>query len=118
MIEENLSIKKNRTLLSQRPVLAVLSVLFLYIFTEIMSDSVVRALVPDNRGLGMMIKLIFFSFLAFFVIPILLRLPAGKSSIRSYFEGISLKSEHPLGWLLFLLSPATSSLPCSKRWDC
>ncbi len=88
--------------MSQRPVLAVLSILLLYIFTEIVSDSVTRTVASENRGFGIIIKLVFFSVLAFVVIPFLLNLPAEKASMRSYFNNIGLKGGHSLARLLVL----------------
>lgn len=102
MSEENSSLRKAQTPLSQRPALAVLSILFLYIITEITSDSMARALASDNRALGILIKLAFFSALAFIVVPFLLRLPAGRSSIGSYLRNIGLKVDRSPGRLLTL----------------
>lgn len=102
LTEDKVAVQSRRAPLSQRPALAVLTIIFLYILTEIVSDSVARALTSDNRGLGVVIKLAFFSVLAFAVIPFLLRLPAGKTTIRSYFKSIGLRGDHSMGRLLFL----------------
>ena len=103
MSEGNSPARKGRTSLNQRPGLAVLSFLLLYILTEIISDSTVHALASNDHAFSMIIKLAFFSVLAFIVIPFLLRLPTGKTSMRSYFNSIGLRSDIPLERLLFLV---------------
>ncbi len=89
--------------LYQRPGLAILLVLVLYLMTVAISEVLVRSLVGSSEGAGVLVKLGLCSLLVFIIIPLLLKLPRGRVSFSEYLEVIGLKTRIPIG-RIFILS--------------
>jgi len=81
--------------LYQRPVLATLLVVVLYLITEIISESAARSLTGTSHGARVLVKLGLFAIFAFIVIPQLLGLPRGRLSSTEYLQVIGLRIGSP-----------------------
>ena len=88
--------------LYQRPGLAILIVLILYLMTVAISEFSVRSLVGNSEGAGVLVKFGIFSLLVFIIIPLLLKLPRGNVSFSEYLEVIGLRTRIPIGRILLL----------------
>jgi membrane protease YdiL (CAAX protease family) len=88
--------------LYQRPVLAIVLVLVLYLITEAISEFTARSLFEPSEGALVLVKLCFFSILAFIIIPLLLKLPRGDVSFSEYLEVIGLRTRIPFGRIIIL----------------
>ena len=88
--------------LYQRPGLAILIVLVLYLMTATISEFLVRSLVESSEGAGVLVKFGLFSLLAFIIIPLLLKLPRGNVSFSEYLEVIGLRTRIPIGRIIIL----------------
>ena len=88
--------------LYQRPVLGILLVLVLYLMTATISEFLVRSLVGNNEGAGVLLKFSIFSLLVFIIIPLLLKLPRGNVSFSKYLEAIGLRTRIPIGRIILL----------------
>jgi membrane protease YdiL (CAAX protease family) len=88
--------------LYQRPVLAILLVVVLYLITEIISEFAARSLTGTSYGPRVLVKLGLFAIFAFIVIPQLLRLPRGRLSSTEYLQVIGLRTRVPIHRILIL----------------
>ena len=88
--------------LHQRPILAIVLVLVLYLMTEVISEISAGSLIGSSEGVGIFVKLGFFLLLVFIIIPRMLKLPLGKISFSEYLEVIGLRIQIPIGRILIL----------------
>jgi len=82
--------------------LGILLVLVLYLMTATISEFLVRSLVGNNEGAGVLLKFSIFSLLVFIIIPLLLKLPRGNVSFSKYLEAIGLRTRIPIGRIILL----------------
>jgi membrane protease YdiL (CAAX protease family) len=88
--------------LYQRPGLAILLVLVLYLMTVAISEFLAGSLVGKSEGVGVLVKFGLFSLLVFIIIPVLLKLPRGNVSFGEYLEVIGLKTRISIGRITLL----------------
>jgi membrane protease YdiL (CAAX protease family) len=74
---------------------SIIIVILLYLITVIISESVIRIINIDSELLNLFLKIIFYSFLCFIIIPIWLNLPRGHKTYGEYLKDIRIANYEP-----------------------
>ncbi len=94
--------EKNKNKLKDYPGIAVTAIIFLYLLTESFSNLLVRIFFGETRDYDVLLKFILFSISAFWIVPSLLKLPAGRTSFSNFLKDIGLISPYPFQWIVIV----------------
>jgi membrane protease YdiL (CAAX protease family) len=97
-----------------RPALAIVLLMVLFVVTEGVSEGVAMAADPDRGWPYALVKLAVCALAVFVLVPVLLRLPAGDSSLRSFPADVGLDRFRPLGRNLLLLVAIYATFAASQ----
>lgn len=89
--------------ISTRPVLSIVSLMFLFVLAEIVSEVASQGVGPGSGPTAVVVKLGVFALFIFVAVPILLGLPTGASTVRSFPSDVGLTRLSPAGRNLLLL---------------
>ncbi|NIO00737.1 MAG: CPBP family intramembrane metalloprotease [Candidatus Latescibacteria bacterium] len=84
-----------------RIALTITVVLVLYIIVELVSETTVRLLIPDNYIIRVLTKFVFFSLYILFIVPYIIRKSADITSFGNYMRRIGLVIYFPFNRIIF-----------------